>query len=155
MTQMLLSVDPGTRSLAWASWHDRLSACGLARTKKQGLGAQAHDLVTQLPAGDLEVVVELPRIYPYDKKRQPNDLIDLAFVAGMCGLLGDSVTAVVPTTWKGQTPKPIHHRRIMEQLTMEELLVVKACIANIPKSLRHNVIDAIGIGLYYRTGKKT
>lgn len=150
----MLAVDPGTRAVGWAMWTDKLHSCGLVRTKEDSLGARAWDLARQLPNGNFRVLVEKPRLYPYNRNMQPNDLIDLAFVAGACATVGASADDVLPVTWKGQTPKDICHKRIMKRLSYEEILVVKTGIADVPKSLQHNVLDAIGIGRWDRTGEK-
>ncbi len=146
----LLSVDPGKRALAWALWDFMgLDSCGLVRTKLKDFGRGAQEMVVLLPPGADHVVVELPRIYPYQKRITVNDLIDLAAVAGACAGAGP-VEFVYPATWKGQTPKDISHRRVMKKLSLAEVQVVESCLQAIPKSLQHNVLDAIGIGQWWR-----
>lgn len=83
------------------------------------------------------------------QKGDPNDLLELSGVCGwICGLLDpEDVVSYLPRTWKGQVPKDVHAKRILGRLTPEEAEVLKA--AKIPKSLEHNAIDSIGIGLYY------
>lgn len=152
---MLLAIDPGTRCMGWSVWSTKLERCGLVRTKAQELGDRVYELVRQLPSGgDYDVLVEKPRIYPYERKRQPNDLIDLSFAAGSCTLLGRGISVVLPYEWKGQTPKDVCHRRIMERLGVEELLVVRNGLVGVPASYQHNVLDAIGIGRWRVTGER-
>jgi hypothetical protein len=55
-------------------------------------------------------------------------------------------TGVKPREWKGQVPKDVHHARLVKTLTPEELAMVEA---SAPPSLRHNVLDAVGIGRYF------
>jgi hypothetical protein len=155
---MLLALDPGTKCVGWAVWSDRLYRCGLVRTKEKTTGQQGWDLRLGLldvvgPVG-LDVLVEVPRIYPYNRKMQPNDLIDLAFVAGAVSTVGQSVETVLPVDWKGQTPKDVCHERLLARLSRDELLVVQAGVAGVPESLQHNVLDAIGIGRWKITGEK-
>lgn len=145
----LLSIDPGKRCLGWALWGSSLEACGIVRTKVDDLGLGAQELVGRLPTGAELVVVELPRIYPYERRINVNDLIDLAAVAGACAAVGP-VQFVWPATWKGQVPKDISHQRIQKALTATERDVVERDLAQVPKSLRHNVLDAIGIGQWRR-----
>lgn len=148
-----LSIDPGTRCVGWARWGEALLDCGLARTKCESLGDRAHDLASQIPSGDYHIVVEVPRVYPYHRKMRPNDLIDLAFVGGMCGLRGTSTSIVHPVEWKGQLPKEVCHKRCVELLAYNEVAGLKLVLESTPKSLQHNLLDAIGIGLWY--GKRS
>lgn len=151
---MILAVDPGRRCLGWSLWDVQLVRCGLVRTRETALGQQAHDLARQLPSGDHQVVVERPVIYPYARQRRPNDLIDLSFVAGACVLTGSNVLSVTPSEWKGQTPKDVNHRRVLSHLSFDELQVLKAGIEGVPDSLRHNVLDAVGLGRWHVTGER-
>lgn len=80
-----------------------------------------------------------------------DDLLTLARRVGWLEVLalaaGARVECVLPITWKrGSIPKRIHHPRILARLTKDEralLLAVKCAL-----SAQHNVIDAIGIGLW-------
>jgi hypothetical protein len=151
---MILAIDPGTRCVGWALWDDSgLVRCGLVRSKAKELGQRAVELAAQVPRAPL-AVVEKPRIYPYNKKLQPNDLIDLAFVAGACATAAASATTALPVEWKGQTPKEISHRRTVERLNRSSLAALKAGLADVPESLRHNVLDAVGIARWHVTGEK-
>jgi hypothetical protein len=143
-----LYVDPGKRALGWAMWSSTFAA-GLIRTKQKDFGRGLQEMVVQLPPGADRVVVELPRHYPYERRIRVNDLIDLAAVAGACGAAGP-VEFVHPATWKGQTPKPISHHRVRKALTAEERAVLEQALEGIPESLQHNVLDAVGIGLWRR-----
>ena len=141
---MIISIDPGKRSLAWASWvGGELTSCRIERHKSDPWEAWIGQLVMSvkawLPCDPAKVVVELPRIYPHDRTKNPNDLIDLAAVAGACSALGP-LEFVHPATWKGQVPKEICHARMKDKLSgKERVLLVND----------HNVLDAVGIGLWY------
>ncbi|NIQ90988.1 MAG: hypothetical protein GWM98_04570 [Nitrospinaceae bacterium] len=96
-------------------------------------------------------VVEIPQIYDRRKwKGDPNDLIKVAVTAG--ALAGTffrrtgSIEFVKPATWKGSRPKEIDNEFTLSLLTPDELLRFER--AKAPKSKRHNLIDAIGIGLW-------
>lgn len=139
----LLAVDPGTNALGWALFGGKdLLEAGLLR------GKDVQDILRDLPSlpAHDNVIVEVPRIYPRGPAR-PNDLIGLAVVAGAAAARapGDA-TFVFPHQWKGQVPKEIHHRRIFLQLADSELEKVR--LRGVPKSLIHNVNDAIGLGLW-------
>lgn len=144
-----MSIDPGTRHLAWALWDaPLLRECGLARAQDDSLGARIQSMLRQLvdkADGVDEVVCEMPRVYPDERKKRPNDLLDLAAVAGSCACLGPLVF-VYPYQWKGQVPKGIMHERVRRQLSLGEVVVLDQCLKQVPKSLQHNVLDAVGVG---------
>jgi hypothetical protein len=145
----VLSVDPGTHCMGWGLFEEELRNCGLARSKAKKLGFSIQELVSQLPTSADLVVVELPRIYPYQRRIRVNDLLDLAAAAGACAAVGP-LQFVYPATWKGQTPKDISHGRIRAALKPQELLVLERSLEGIPDSLHHNVLDAVGIGQWRR-----
>ena len=158
-----VGIDPGLRHAGWATvdLSGALIACGLARGLATGRGVDAwqrvaHEAVdaitTEIPVGthgaDLLVTVELPRIYAAGKmKGDPDDIVVLAAVVGsIVGAVveaGANATVVRPADWKGQVPKDVHNRRILSGLSVKEEFALNGCGA--PSSLRHNVIDAIGL----------
>lgn len=95
-------------------------------------------------------LIEKPVIYPTNSKGDPNDLITLAIRAGEIGGLflterWAPVQYIRPQQWKGQTPKTINHKRTLNKLTMAEI----QRLPKIPKSKAHNMLDAVGIGLWW------
>lgn len=100
-----------------------------------------------LPPEGGEAIIEIPQIYPHSKG-DPNDLIQVALASGMwkreCALSSYKVRLVKPREWKGSVPKLIHNKRIMAKLTDAETKLLE----KIPKSLRHNVVDAVGLALW-------
>lgn len=93
------------------------------------------------------LVVEVPQVYRgAQQKGDPDDLLQLvgveAWVAGL--LRATRVVGYRPREWGGQTPKNIKNARVEGELEDEE----KARIQKCPASLRHNVLDAIAIGLF-------
>lgn len=115
-----------------------------------------------------QVVLEVPRVYPGRRAQgDPNDLIKLA-VAGarVAQVIADaafmrdglerhagSVACIAPSSWKAQTSPDIMCERVLARLDDAERVVVEQVFATyskkgMPKSLRHNVVDAIGIGLW-------
>jgi hypothetical protein len=131
----LLAIDPGT-STGWAVFGypgalAGLRACGLGDPPVEGAG---------------RVVIELPQVYPRQQV-PPNDLIALAFLAGRCaGRARGAVSTVLPHQWKGNMPKEVCAARVRAALSPEERAVVDAC--DVPDKQRHNVLDAVGIGLF-------
>jgi hypothetical protein len=90
------------------------------------------------------LVLEYPRIYTQTTDADPDDMLALAFVCGalMEGLPAKDVKLVRPSEWKGQVPKKIHNARVVSKLADHEQHWIKTARNN------HNVIDAIGIGLW-------
>jgi len=118
-------------------------------------GAELAEAGTGTRVGDCDLggaiiaIIEKPLIYPIDSKGDPNDLITLAIRAGEIGgwtrCLGIEVQYVTPRQWKGTTPKDISHRRILGRLSNVE----KQRLPKLPKSKAHNMLDAVGIGLWW------
>jgi hypothetical protein len=141
---MLLTIDPGNAT-GWALWRrDGLTGCGLGDPRS----ACDVDWIE-------EVWIESPVIYPRSKAR-PNDIVLLARGAGEWGGRYESEAAVhyvEPATWKGQLPKDVHHARIWSKLNAAEQAIVNAACRGMAPSKRHNVLDAVGIGLWVRGQK--
>ena len=109
------------------------------------------------------VVVEKPSIL-----NVPNTA-DMAEVlwsgAIVASALSDRIIAYSPSSWKGNMKKPVHHKRVIECMTADELsllpeevpvLVDQACrrLADTGRVTKynhfwHNYLDAIGIGMYH------
>lgn len=134
----LLTFDPGRRT-GWSKFvGQRLVAAGLLKAGRPELG---------MPQ---QVVIELPRWYPHERKVDVQDLIELGvkvgWLKGFYRSLGVEAELVLPTTWKGSVPKEIHNRRVLEALTEEELQIVPRRPR--AKDHDHNIVDAVGIGLW-------
>lgn len=153
--EMTLAIDPGTKATGWAVFDGRkLSMAGLLRAKDAAHMAQELALLSsslRLPAAYYGLYIERPQVYSrYRTQADPNDLIGVALVAGAAlGIFSpfaQGVSMPRPMDWKGQLPKEIHHRRIFAELDLEERRGVE--LGGVPKSLIHNVNDAIGLGLW-------
>lgn len=113
------------------------------------LGGIMEWSVRSIRQGRYETVIELPQVYRASRsKGDPNDLIRLAVLVGrlqqLAEVRGSEVTLVQPATWKGQVPKDVHHKRLMERLCREELEKLES----LHKTYRHNALDAVGLGLW-------
>ena len=148
---MLLAVDPGADS-GWALFcHDMLISCGL--------GSEVHPLPEKLDV----VVIEHPVIYPHGRTKNPNDVLKVAVSAGeWAGRLADralEIRYVFPRDWKGTINGDIMNARTWARLDDGEKQVVDDAVRaqKIPARKRHNVLDAIGLGLFAmgRSGSKT
>lgn len=134
---MLLTIDPGL-DLGWAVWNDELRACGLGPPDLDRLSVS-------------RAWIEKPVVYPRSPV-PPNDIVKLALVAGYWrGVLtvdGVDVNYVEPNDWKGSVPKPIHEARIWARLSPAEQAVADQGCKGVAPKKRHNVLDAIGLGLW-------
>lgn len=138
---MLLAIDPGTDT-GWAVFDSarRLKACGLGDPRD----CHWTDLAKR-------VVIEQPKIYPNGGTKNPNDVLKLAVKAGeWSGYFGRiaEVQYVVPQDWKGKVPKAIQNARDWDRLAPEEKAIVDAAARGMAASKRHNMLDAVGIGLW-------
>jgi hypothetical protein len=80
---------------------------------------------------------------------RPNDIITLAITAGRLTQPWpkEEITWYAPHEWKGQVPDDILEKRILGRLLTDELAILNRL--DFPKSRKHNVTDAIGIGLVF------
>lgn len=93
-------------------------------------------------------VVELPQVYVGARQKgDQNDLIQLAAVVGALCMAFEGVPQRVylPAEWKRQVPKNIMNERALARLEPPEA----ENITSRRKSLRHNVLDAVAIGLKF------
>tara|TARA_R110000824_G_scaffold119235_4_gene273236 strand:+ start:181 stop:633 length:453 start_codon:yes stop_codon:yes gene_type:complete len=144
-----LSIDPGTKEMGWALWEDNeLQMCGLAR------GTNWVETVLALPKFSVvDLTVEDQQIY----RHSPVDAHSLLAVARVAGAVVahygfPRFRLVMPVQWKGQLPKAVCARRTLSKLTEEERHQIE--VAPCPASLQHNVLDAIGIGLWANGRRK-
>jgi len=145
-----VTIDPGLQT-GWAIWRsNRLVACGLGDPRS----SKKH--VVHAPDGvDADVIADLwiesQIIYPRSKV-PPDDIRKLAFEAGRwAGIyetLGCDAHCVAPSEWKGQVPKDIHHARILAVLTETERTALDEGVRGVAPSKQHNVLDAVGLGLW-------
>lgn len=129
------------------------------------------------------VVWEIPEVRPREdvSPGKANTLVRLAAegaaLAGMYAAEADgTLIAVTPAQWKGSTPKPAHHKRVLAALDADEpalRVIRRACgddtDARVAAACRaggldrwakpgasyygrwtgHNLLDAVGLGLWY------
>jgi hypothetical protein len=157
----LMAIDPGD-DLGWAYFYGgQLKACGLVAhwAPFDNAPRSHHDpeffrltraLCGPAPTRVDHLIWELPQIQVQGGgKGDPNQLVRMAARAGIWIAQNfdcPSIEMVFPIVWKGNVPKSISQTRIMGCLTHEEFQAFEQ--AQIPRSIVHNVKDAIGIGLY-------
>jgi hypothetical protein len=149
---VLLSVDPGVNGCGCALWSDygRLVAAKYVRVKKHAdavdqYRALAQNVRTTFDGAD-SLILEVPRVYQGSKQKgDPNDLVSLGVVVGLLvGVFGKPAKTVFPYEWKRQLPDAVCSARVMSRLDETERTVIE-----LPgKTLAHNVLDAVGIGLH-------
>ena len=153
----LVAIDPGVKTVGWAFFMDNvLVDCNITRSKNGLMHEHADDYNKKFPPRDDIVashgIIEVPQIYQQRLwKGRQEDLVNVIYMAGsIAGVIYQlshvELRTVKPHEWKKNVKKDIHNKRIISRLNTEELDIFNACDA--PKSLRHNVIDAIGVGLY-------
>jgi hypothetical protein len=147
-----VTIDPGLAT-GWALWTSgattTLIACGLGDPRS----TPKHVVTPRHENDDVvhDVWIESPRIYPRGHA-DPQDIIVLARGAGEWGgiysVLATTVHYVEPAQWKGQVPKAIHHARVWAELRAVEKDIVDAASRGIAPSKRHNILDAVAMGLW-------
>lgn len=149
----LLSLDPGFRYFGWAAFSGKtLQKAGridnrteeeLFRLTQPPIFTGLVDVIEMFQWETATAVIEFPVV----RVSTPNTeaLLKLSSACGAYTSLlqaaGFSVEWVFPSTWKGSVPKKIMCRRIVDKLSPSEY----SCI---DKPRDHNVLDAIGVGLW-------
>jgi len=94
---------------------------------------------------DCRAVGEMPEIYP--NQSNPVAILKLAKNLGRwqeaLAAHGFAWSDRKPGDWKGQVPKPVHHRRVLAALQPAE----RAIAEGLPRSTAEHALDAIGLGL--------
>jgi hypothetical protein len=62
--------------------------------------------------------------------------------------MGARAELVEPHKWKGSTPKNIHQPRILKCLDYANTRVLEDGLEGVAVSKQHNVVDAVGLGLW-------
>lgn len=154
---MIVSVDPGVRDAGVAVWRSEGVLFEASLVRSDSWLSVARKIRDSLGGIDVEeLVIERPQVYVASRsKGDPNDLITLALMAG--ATVADvtngrdiSVVEYRPAQWKGQVPKHVMTQRTIRSLSDDERDRVQPC----PRSLAHNVWDAIGLGLYHLRGQR-
>lgn len=156
MKATLLSIDPGFRYLGYSVFSEgTLLEAGLLKSAETPSSwavwgkqppsflhlvevIRKFDWVEQCSA-----VIEYPKVHK--DTPNPEAIVKLAAACGAyTGLLqaaGFGLIWVEPYTWKGNVPKEVSTRRILAKIPKEDY----SKISNVRD---HNILDAIGIGLW-------
>lgn len=134
----LMAIDPGVKKSGWALFDEEGY---LVQCEHQ----DNESFEEWLERTAYETVIEMPRVYGGRSTRgDTQDLLNLSYQVGRFSMLAGYTTLVHPQTWKGQLPKDVCARRVLSRLAEEE----RARIPKLAKSRLHNVLDAIGIGMW-------
>jgi hypothetical protein len=121
-----------------------------AEDRVMGMAWGLAELLPRLLKVAHVVVVEWQAIRPTD--RRPNDILNLAAVAGMamgiahCAHLREPIILnPLPVRWKGSIPKDVHQRRILSE---SGLSLDSPAFCGIIPSLRTHAVDAVGLALW-------
>jgi len=144
----LIAFDPGVHHVGWAVFNNLyLVQCGLLRERSSVGVIPALDEF-YCPRG-ATVIIECPQVYQQASwKGDPADLIAVATVVGALAFVCriGLVKLVSPHDWKGNAPKTATKGWLDRRLNPDEARVLNA--AKCPASLRHNIIDAVALGLF-------
>lgn len=158
----VLAIDPG-RDTGWAYFvNRRLVACGHINIEKL-FKQTPYEAFGIAHFEGVEVILEGPAIYPVGRKQKGGKISDasivkLALRTGeirqlLRGAGADTEYTDQPKQWKGNVPKEITQRRVLAVLDATETKLLYATISARSKTLNHNMVDAVGIGLW-KIGRK-
>ena len=145
---VLVSVDPGKRRCGVAVWVDGVLAwAGLVAVRTTArmvwtanrMACAVRDAVLAHGGAGAVWVVEDQVDYPGQGAKQ-SDLDSLRAVVRSLRAVSDSLSTVRPSEWKGNVPKPVHHRRVRAVLSSAELGRLS--------SLDLDTLDAVALGLW-------
>lgn len=132
----MISIDPGKHGCFCCAWEN-----------DQMVGVAV--CVDPIPDEVDLVVCEMMQVH---QGRYSADLIDVMCTAARvsANVPRDKIMYVTPSEWKGQCPKAIHQKtRIIPHISRTEMDMF-SCVA---PSLKHNFIDAFGIGMWLLRSK--
>lgn len=145
----LITIDPG-RDTGWAAFSNKSLVEARVIAKADLFEGTVH-AGWALPywMGLLPLVlIELPQ----HVKAPVMDLITLAVGVGEYKRFYESQGCVVqtvwPTTWKHSVPKEIHNQRVLAALRDAELDLLPKRPRSKKNSYDHNMLDAVGMGLW-------
>lgn len=133
----LIAIDPGRNSGVASFRGGCLAWCGCFNVERD----DPFDHVEHK-----RLIIEIPLYSGQTAGKDPQALIALAVCAGRWieRVQAVRVTEVYPSQWKGNVPKETHNARVLDKLAADE----RALVPSLPPSKLHNVIDAIGLGLF-------
>jgi len=163
----ILAVDPGYSFYSGAGWSffedGKLKYCGAVKPFAPGCTSlkSIFEVLQKISKTweDIKgfsikpsiLCLESPVTYQhYAKNINTNVLGEIHYLNGMLTerFQPEEVLRVTPSQWKGNKPKEEHHIEIIKSLDSYSKKKLEDCLSTIPKKQHHNVIDAVGLGLY-------
>lgn len=157
--QHLLTFDPGLRVcglcvLDLATSRVVRATAGMSPQGMPGQGPDvwratlAHTLAQLDGLNIVRIVAEWPQIYT-TRKTDPAPLLLLAAIDGALAMAfpDAEMSVTTPRQWKGQRPKEATTAQALRVLGAGELAVIEDGCKRVPADLRHNVWDAVALGL--------
>lgn len=152
----IAAIDPGLRQLGLSVFEDtRLVRAELVRNPlKKTRGPKAWAAMAEaVELAYWSVYSEPPDVYVTEcmqvdgRRGRVDDLFQLYGVGMYAGhsLCPAEIHGYYPRDWKGSVPKDVMVERIRLKLSSVERKAIQSC----PDSLRHNVMDSIGVGLFH------
>lgn len=152
---MILPVDPGLRACGVSLFSEATKELTEARYVKgspdlQGPEAwrfMAQQIFSLYQFSASLLIIEVPDSYRTDSPTRTRNLQNLVGVAGTLAAFFKDVPVqmVRPREWKGNIDPEIIDRRAWERLSAKE----QARVVLPAPSYAHNVLDSIGLGLWY------
>lgn len=150
---LCVAIDPGVRTAAFAVFQDGVLTISafLVSDCRRNLG---NLLLAEVAAAGRPAKAMIERPTTYDTRHQKGDQEDISQLNITVGYLAATLEAadhaldiefVEPRTWKGNIPKEVSKLRVERTLSEAEWGAIRWPSA---KGLRHNVTDAIHLGLW-------
>lgn len=150
---MRIAIDPGVKVMGWACLdRGELTACGVVCSGIKDYRDMAARLVSRIGLPDV-VVLEGMEIRRSDTSKRAADILavqtaGLRLAVELTGLGVKSLSLINVSSWKAPIPKAIHHPRILNNLSLSEMMIVSDALNTIPKRNHKEVFDAIGLALF-------
>ena len=168
---LLVSVDPGLRICGVAVFEDGALQRAMS-VRSSALPGDEVDACAAMARAVCEAVCDgqdgVPGVFVVEEPQQyPGSPVPRSAIQALDRVLGAlgsdlrheasadghglSTHPYKPRAWKGQVPKPIMLRRILQRLTDDELRTAPHLISSLEakSSIHHHAIDAVGVALHH------
>lgn len=142
---IVVGIDPGLKRCGWA-------VCDEGQLVSAGITQIFSNDITEICELHLQQInkqyVTLDATHIVIERMQKDgrdwDVMDLNVIAGWLGHSLGADAMPQPRDWKGGVKKEVHQARMLKKLSDHE----RSIFDSIPKTYRHNAIDAWGIALW-------